>query len=87
MEWTAGKLGNDADQYEVTDGNGRTLAVTHDDEGGKRARLFAAAPQLLAFVQKWRDTVLGGDSVASLEGWARELVREADAVTYEAAGT
>ena len=41
------KLGNNADQYEVCEeGTGRTVAVTHDDEGGRNAAIFAAAMDL-----------------------------------------
>lgn len=53
MKLYVSKLGNDADQYAVVcEGTGRTLAVTHDDEGGCNAAKFAAVDHLLAVCQE-----------------------------------
>ena len=47
------KLGNNADQYAVyRESDGRTVAVTHDDDGGQMATMFAAAPELLASAKR-----------------------------------
>lgn len=73
------KLGNNADQYEVyEEASGRTVAVTHDDKGGRNAARFAAAPELLAaLIRLLACPALGLDDLEQEDYAATEQARQA----------
>jgi hypothetical protein len=48
------------------------------------AKLIAAAPDLLQFIENWREVICGGDALPQLEGWARKFNTEALALISKA---
>jgi hypothetical protein len=55
-------------------------------EDAANATLIAAAPDLLDFIERWRDEVLGGDHPEAVDGWAREFIGEAGDLLRKAKG-
>lgn len=49
-QWNHGKLGNNADQWDIYDEAGRTIGLSY--HGEDTAKLFASAPDLLAALQR-----------------------------------
>ena len=57
------------------EGTGKTIAVTYDDKGGRKARLVAAAPDLFALVE-WAKQARGTGE--QWEERARAIISEVE---------
>jgi uncharacterized membrane protein YjdF len=48
------------------------------------AKMSAAAPRMLAFIEDWLEEILGGESGEALTGWQADFVTEAKDVISKA---
>lgn len=48
--------------------------------------VMRAAPELLEFIERWRDVIVGGDNPETLEGWAQEFNEQARKLIASARG-
>ena len=58
--------------------------VGNGPDGPSNARLIASAPDMHAFIIRWREIIGGGEK--SAEGWAQDFDREAAEVLRKAGG-
>lgn len=64
-------------QREAISPDGGKIRVIEDDEIEANARLIAAAPELLEFIQRWENEITDGGVLDNLQGWQREFAEEA----------
>jgi hypothetical protein len=59
-------------QGHIMDEDGKTVAVTYDDEGGKVADLLASAPELLEALERYHRWHTGSSDEIDTEAMSRQ---------------
>ena len=55
-------------------------------EAERITRIEAAAPEMLRFIHRWLDVIVGGDPITKLEPWVKDFYCEAKAIIVKVEG-